>query len=105
MESEDARVKLQEFRADRQASPGSPSPEVIQQERKFGLSIRLIYTVADLAEVCVARGFPVDLEAKYRKSWRRFIALEQRLYASLLATADVFCATAIGSGASKVMSV
>lgn len=47
----------------------------------------------------------VDLEAKYRKSWRRFIALEQRLYASLLATADVFCATAIGSSASKVMSV
>jgi len=31
--------------------------------------------------------------------------LEQKLYSSLLATADVFCATALGSGASKVLSV
>lgn len=48
---------------------------------------------------------PVDLEAAYRKSWRKYIALEQRLYSSLFATADVFCGTALGSGASKVMGV
>ncbi|KWU42597.1 P-loop containing nucleoside triphosphate hydrolase protein, partial [Rhodotorula sp. JG-1b] len=29
----------------------------------------------------------------------------QKLYASLLATADVFCATAVGSGASKVLNM
>ncbi|GAA6033624.1 hypothetical protein JCM8097_004355 [Rhodosporidiobolus ruineniae] len=46
-----------------------------------------------------------DLEEKYRKAWRRFIMLEQKLYASLLATADVFCATALGSGSSKVLSM
>lgn len=45
------------------------------------------------------------LEEKYRKSWRKFVMLEQKLYASLLATADVFCATALGSGASKVLGV
>ncbi|GAA5936152.1 hypothetical protein JCM10213_004695 [Rhodosporidiobolus nylandii] len=46
-----------------------------------------------------------DLEERYRKAWRRFVMLEQKLYASLLATADVFCATALGSGASKVLSM
>ncbi|GAA5985540.1 hypothetical protein JCM11641_007986 [Rhodosporidiobolus odoratus] len=45
------------------------------------------------------------LEEKYRKAWRKFVMLEQKLYASLLATADVFCATALGSGASKVLSM
>ncbi|KAK4046646.1 hypothetical protein OIV83_005929 [Microbotryomycetes sp. JL201] len=47
----------------------------------------------------------VELESKYRKSWRKYIALEHRLYSSLFATADVFCSTAIGAGASKVMSM
>ncbi|GAA6019068.1 hypothetical protein JCM10207_006307 [Rhodosporidiobolus poonsookiae] len=45
------------------------------------------------------------LEEKYRKAWRKFVMLEQKLYSSLLATADVFCATALGSGASKVLSM
>ncbi|GAA5828083.1 hypothetical protein JCM11251_005722 [Rhodosporidiobolus azoricus] len=47
----------------------------------------------------------VQAEERYRKAWRRFVMLEQKLYASLLATADVFCATALGSGASKVLSM
>jgi hypothetical protein len=38
-------------------------------------------------------------------SWRRFISLEHRLYSSLLATADVFCATAIGAGGNRMMNV
>ncbi|GAA5893221.1 hypothetical protein JCM6882_003916 [Rhodosporidiobolus microsporus] len=46
-----------------------------------------------------------EAEDRYRKAWRRFIMLEQKLYSSLLATADVFCATALGSGASKVLSM
>lgn len=41
----------------------------------------------------------------FRKTWRSFIMREQKLYSSLLATADVFCATAVGSGASKVLNV
>ncbi|GAA6053563.1 hypothetical protein JCM3770_005196 [Rhodotorula araucariae] len=47
----------------------------------------------------------LELEAKYRKAWRRYIMLEHKLYSSLLATADVFCATALGSGASKVLNM
>ncbi|GAA5871027.1 hypothetical protein JCM8547_005335 [Rhodosporidiobolus lusitaniae] len=46
-----------------------------------------------------------ELEEKYRKAWRKFVMLEQKLYASLLATADVFCATALGAGTSKVLSM
>ena len=46
-----------------------------------------------------------EIEGKYRKAWRKFIMLEHKLYSSLLATADVFCATALGSGASKVLNV
>lgn len=49
--------------------------------------------------------FPVDLEKAYKRAWRQYIAMEQRLYSSLFSTADVFCSTAMGSGASKVMSV
>ncbi|BGP44197.1 hypothetical protein JCM10450v2_000006 [Rhodotorula kratochvilovae] len=47
----------------------------------------------------------LELEGKYRKAWRRYIMLEHKLYSSLLATADVFCATALGSGASKVLNM
>lgn len=39
---------------------------------------------------------------EYRKLWRRFVSYEHRLHASLLATADVFCSTAIGAGQNKV---
>ncbi|GAA5947595.1 hypothetical protein JCM3775_000127 [Rhodotorula graminis] len=46
-----------------------------------------------------------EVEGKYRKAWRKFIMLEHKLYSSLLATADVFCATALGSGASKVLNM
>lgn len=48
---------------------------------------------------------PAELTELFRKTWRTFIVREQKLYASLLATADVFCATAVGSGASKVLNV
>ncbi|GAA6064109.1 hypothetical protein JCM10212_002486 [Sporobolomyces blumeae] len=50
-----------------------------------------------------ARDF--EMEQRYRKLWRRYIMLEHKLYSSLLATADVFCATALGSGASKVLNM
>lgn len=46
-----------------------------------------------------------EIEGKYRKAWRKYIMLEHKLYSSLLTTADVFCATALGSGASKVLNV
>ncbi|GAA5912503.1 hypothetical protein JCM8208_006619 [Rhodotorula glutinis] len=46
-----------------------------------------------------------EVEGKYRKAWRKFVMLEHKLYSSLLATADVFCATALGSGASKVLNM
>ena len=39
---------------------------------------------------------------EYRRLWRRFVSYEHRLHASLLATADVFCSTAIGAGQNKV---
>ncbi|GAA5983326.1 hypothetical protein JCM5350_003073 [Sporobolomyces pararoseus] len=56
-------------------------------------------------ERALAEARDADLENKYRKMWRKYIMLEQKLYSSLLATADVFCATALGSGASKVLSL
>ncbi len=43
-----------------------------------------------------------QLMEEYRKLWRRFVSYEHRLHASLLATADVFCSTAIGAGQNKV---
>lgn len=42
---------------------------------------------------------------KYRKSWARYMVYEHRMYASLLATADVFCSTAVGAGSNRVMKV
>lgn len=45
------------------------------------------------------------LEQEYTATWRRFVWLEHRMYASLLATADVFLATTMGSGPSKASSV
>lgn len=97
-ESEENRLKLQVFK---ERGGKKDTPELVQQEREslvdtFDRGRKL--TEASLHST-------VDLEAAYRKSWRKYIALEQRLYSSLFATADVFCGTALGSGASKVMSV
>ncbi|SCZ97452.1 BZ3501_MvSof-1269-A2-R1_Chr1-2g01043 [Microbotryum saponariae] len=47
----------------------------------------------------------VEMEEILKNEWRRFVTLEQRLYSSLLATADVFCSTTIGAGATKIMSM
>ncbi|GAA5870085.1 hypothetical protein JCM3774_004353, partial [Rhodotorula dairenensis] len=77
--SEDARLKLQEFRDEVRGTKDATSPAVIKKD-------------AELVEL-------------FRKTWRAFIVREQKLYSSLLATADVFCATAVGSGASKVLNM
>ncbi|GAA6021532.1 hypothetical protein JCM11491_006473 [Sporobolomyces phaffii] len=61
--------------------------------------------IANPRERKAAEARDLELEQRYRKSWRKYIMLEQRLYSSLLATADVFCATALGSGASKVLNL
>ncbi|KDE03496.1 hypothetical protein MVLG_06009 [Microbotryum lychnidis-dioicae p1A1 Lamole] len=47
----------------------------------------------------------MEMEEILKNEWRRFVTLEQRLYSSLLATADVFCSTTIGAGATKIMSM
>jgi hypothetical protein len=65
-------------------------------------SVFLFSTTADRLDRST---LTVALEEKYRKAWRKFVMLEQKLYSSLLATADVFCATALGSGTSKVLGV
>ncbi|KAM0747776.1 P-loop containing nucleoside triphosphate hydrolase protein [Meredithblackwellia eburnea MCA 4105] len=44
-------------------------------------------------------------QEEYVQAWRRFVALEQRLHASLLGSADVFCATAIGAGQGKIANM
>ncbi|KAK4052245.1 hypothetical protein OIO90_004467 [Microbotryomycetes sp. JL221] len=75
--SEQSRIELQEFQDNKQGS--KLSKEELERE--------------------------IELETKYRKSWRKFIVLEHRLYSSLFATANVFCSTAIGAGASKVMNM
>lgn len=43
--------------------------------------------------------------AAHKKAWRRFHYVEHRMYASLLATADVFLTTAMGAANTKIMSV
>lgn len=45
------------------------------------------------------------LSERYRRCWRKFIAYEHRLYSSLFATVDVFCATSIGSGTNRILDV
>ncbi|SCV68045.1 BQ2448_166 [Microbotryum intermedium] len=47
----------------------------------------------------------LEMEEMLKKEWRRFVTLEQRLYSSLLATADVFCSTTIGAGATRIMNM
>ncbi|GJN91923.1 hypothetical protein Rhopal_004948-T1 [Rhodotorula paludigena] len=78
-ESEGYRVALQEHREARREAPSGGGKEAEEKD--------------------------LELEGKYRKAWRKFIMLEHKLYSSLLATADVFCATALGSGASKVLNM
>ncbi|GAA5923692.1 uncharacterized protein JCM15063_003730 [Sporobolomyces koalae] len=68
-------------------------------------SRELTLQLLDPQERKIAEARNIELEQAYRRLWRKFIMLEQRLYSSLLATADVFCATALGSGASKVLSM
>ncbi|GAA5991284.1 hypothetical protein JCM10908_003238 [Rhodotorula pacifica] len=77
--SEEARQKLQEFRDEMRGTKEAETPAVIKKDG--------------------------ELVETFRKSWRTFIIREQKLYSSLLATADVFCATAVGSGASKVLNM
>lgn len=45
------------------------------------------------------------LSAAHMKAWRRYHYVEHRMYASLLATADVFLTTAMGAGNTRIMSV
>ncbi|KAM0791996.1 hypothetical protein ACM66B_007108 [Microbotryomycetes sp. NB124-2] len=79
--SETSRVELQDFKDELTSRAGGTRPTKQDLERE------------------------VELETKYRKSWRKYIALEHRLYSSLFASVDVFCSTAIGAGASKVMNM
>ncbi|GAA5962773.1 hypothetical protein JCM21900_006498 [Sporobolomyces salmonicolor] len=51
-----------------------------------------------------AEVYELQLAEKHRNSWRRHGIIENMLYSSLLATADVFCATAMGAGASKILN-
>lgn len=102
-ESEGYRVALQEHREARREAPSGGGQEAEEKDRAYRSVPLLRSTVADWL-LCTSR-VPVELEGKYRKAWRKFIMLEHKLYSSLLATADVFCATALGSGASKVLNV
>lgn len=96
-ESESNRVRLQEFREAAAMQHGERTPEMVQEECEWS---RVLSLRAELT-FCLT----VDLEFAYKKAWRRYIALEQRLYSSLFSTADVFCCTAMGATGSKVMSV
>lgn len=104
------RSREKEGRKEREREKIAEDPQGTQRSWVSGFHLLLIPDVSQRASMADLGGhlliyLTAELEAKYKKNWGKFIWLEQRLFSSLLSTVDVVCATALGSGSSKVMSV
>lgn len=102
---EDFRGTLDELRAliDEYES-GKKDLKVASNQKRYGPSYSIYHVVMILAE-SFACDNTVSIKEKYLMTWRKLFAMEQRLYSSLLSTADVFCATALGSSTNRILDV